>query len=186
MDIETLIVDLSRDPFNPLLNFDVAVQYQTDNQTASAVSFYLRTIEYGYETHPLHVYASLLKLAHCFEDQKDRAYTVTNALLQAMAYQPGRPEAYFLYSRFHERAQNWQESYTFACLGLATIGDSRLPVDVDYHGYFCLVFQKAVSAYWIGRKNESIDLFTKLHQLDLPADYRQSVLANLERLNVTL
>lgn len=186
MNIESLIVDLSRDPFNPLLNFRVAVQYQHDNQTASAVSFYLRTIEYGYQTHPSHVYASLLKLAHCFEDQKDRTYTVTNAILQAMAYRPDRPEAYFLYSRFHERAQSWQECYTFATLGLSALDDSPLPVNVDYHGRFCLEFEKAVSAYWIGRKDESIAIFTKLHGSDLPADYRQSVSANLERLNVTV
>ena len=198
MDIETLIVDLSKDPFNPLLNFDVAVRYQTDNQTASAVSFYLRTIEYGYQTHPLHVYTSLLRLAHCFEDQKDRALTVSNALLQAIAYLPNRPEGYFLLSRFHERNATWQEAYTFAKVGLQ-YDDGRgyhdipdhdyfpsLPVNIDYLGRFCLEFEVAVSAYWVGRKAESIELFRKLYDLDLPANYRASVLENLEKLNVTI
>jgi hypothetical protein len=184
--IEKLVVNLSRDPFNPAKNFDVAVQYEKDNQTASAVSFYLRTIEYGYDTHPLLVYASLLKLAHCFNDQKDRAHTVSNAFLQAIAYIPGRPEAYFLYSRFHERAQNWQECYTFACLGMATYGDSRLPVDVGYDGYFCLAFEKAVSAYWIGRRDESLEIFTRLNALDLPTEYSNAVRANLEKLNASV
>ena len=45
--IENLIVDLSHDPFNPVLNFDVAVEYEKSNQIASAVSFYLRCAEYG-------------------------------------------------------------------------------------------------------------------------------------------
>ena len=75
MKIEQLVVELSKDPFNPMLNFDVAVEYEKQNQTASAVSFYLRTAEYGHESHPTLVYASLLKVAHCFDDQNDRQGT---------------------------------------------------------------------------------------------------------------
>jgi len=40
MKIEDLVVELSKDPFNPVLNFDVAVEYEKQNQTASAVTFY--------------------------------------------------------------------------------------------------------------------------------------------------
>ena len=43
MKIEELVVQLSKDPFNPELNFECAVEYERINQTASAVSFYLRT-----------------------------------------------------------------------------------------------------------------------------------------------
>ena len=45
MHIENLIVNLSTDPYNPVLNFDCAVEYERLNQTASAVSFYLRCAE---------------------------------------------------------------------------------------------------------------------------------------------
>ena len=47
MKIEDLVIELSKDPFNPVLNFEVAVEYERQNQTASAVSFYLRTAEYA-------------------------------------------------------------------------------------------------------------------------------------------
>jgi hypothetical protein len=53
MKIEELVVGLSHDPFNPDLNFAVAVEYEKQNQTASAVSFYLRTAEYGEITHQI-------------------------------------------------------------------------------------------------------------------------------------
>ena len=100
MEIENLIYDLSYDPFNPSLNFEVAKKYEELQQTASAVSFYLRAAEYGYATEPLIAYSSLLRVSICFEDQNDRNNTITNCLLQAIQYLPDRPEGYFLMSRF--------------------------------------------------------------------------------------
>ena len=198
MEIEDLIIELSRKPFNPDLNFKVAVKYEEMNQTASAVSFYLRTAEYGYDQTPLIVYASLCKLAHCFEHQKDRAWTVSNCLLQAVQYLPNRPEAYFLLSRFYEKAQQWQEAYTYAELGL-TKDDGRgfhnsadhdyfpsLPVDVGYKGRYSLEFQKAISSYWVGRPKESQELLLKLAQMDLPVEYQKTIEENLGRLSAVL
>jgi len=182
MKIEQLVIELSKDPFNPVLNFDVAVEYEKQNQTASAVSFYLRTAEYGHESHPTLVYASLLKVAHCFDDQNDRQATVTNCLLQAVAYLPYRPEGYFLLAQFHERLGQWQECYTWACIGLHHQLNSPLPVHVGYEGQYVLQFEKAVSAWWIGRKNESIEIFNKLDAMYLEPGYRQAVKNNLERI----
>lgn len=183
MNIEDLIVRLSREPFNPDLNFQVAVKYEQLHQTASAVSFYLRTIEYGYESAPLLGYASLCKLAHCFDDQNDRASTVSNCLLQAVAHMPYRPEAYFLLSQFHERAQQWQEAYTWAEIGLQQHATSPLPIDVGYKGRYSLEFQKAISAYWVGRPKESKHMLLRLRHLDLPPEYKSAVEMNLGRLN---
>ena len=182
MRIEQLVVELSKDPFNPTLNFDVAVEYEKQNQTASAVSFYLRTAEYGHESHPTLVYASLLKVAHCFDDQNDRQATVTNCLLQAVAYLPYRPEGYFLLAQFHERLGQWQECYTWACIGLHHQLNSPLPVHVGYEGQYVLQFEKAVSAWWIGRKDESIEIFNKLDAMYLEPGYRQAVKNNIERI----
>jgi hypothetical protein len=169
MLIESLIVELSHDPFNPELNFRVAVEYENQRQTASAVSFYLRTAEYGYDTHQDIVYLSLLRLAKCFNDQNDRLATVSNALLQAIAYQPDRAEGYFLLSEFHERQKNWQECYTFAIIGLSLDEE-------DYR----LLFEKAVSGWWIGRAVESQQLFNSLlTRTDLPPHYRKAIELNL-------
>ena len=182
MKIEDLVVELSKDPFNPVLNFDVAVEYEKQNQTASAVSFYLRTAEYGIESHPTLVYASLLKVAHCFDDQNDRQATVTNCLLQAVAYLPYRPEGYFLLAQFHERLGQWQECYTWANIGLHNHLHSPLPVHVGYEGSYVLLFEKAVSAWWIGRKDESIELLKRLEQMDIDPGYKSAVQHNLERI----
>ena len=186
MNIEDLIIELSHKPFNPDLNFKVAVKYEEMNQTASAVSFYLRTAEYGYDKTPVLAYASLCKLAQCFEDQKDRAWTVSNCLLQAVQYLTYRPEGYFLLSRFYEKAGQWQESYTWAEMGLAHEDLKALPVNVGYHGRFCLEFQKAVAAYWIGRQEESKKILIRLSQMDIPMEYQKAVEENLGRLSAVI
>lgn len=187
MLIETLVSDLSHDPFNPELNFACAVEYERLNQTASAVSFYLRTAEYG---KGYLVYNSLLKLAQCFESQNDRIATVSNCILQAIAYAPERPEGYFLMSQFHERAGNWQECYTFAEIGLSFVLDDGyyepLEAPVGYHGDYVFTFEKAVSAYWLGRRDESISLLKNLASVPMESDYEASVKSNLERIDVAL
>jgi tetratricopeptide (TPR) repeat protein len=179
--IETLIGDLSKDPFNPQLNFDVACEYDKHKQTASAVSFYLRTAEYGKDSHPSLVYASLLRLAKCFEEQHDRLHTVSNCILQALAYLPYRAEGYFWMSRFFERQREYQESYTWAQIGLnnGTVHDPE--IDLEYTDY-CLLFEKGVAAWWIGRKDEAIEIFNNLLTYDLTPEYKQVVQDNLARI----
>ena len=180
--IERLIVELSTDSLNPVLNFKAAVEYEKLHQTASAVGLYLRAVEYGYESEPLIAYASLLRISICMDGQKDRNWTVSNTILQAISFLPGRPEAYFLMSKFYEQAKQWQESYTFAQLGLLYSEQAMLPlpVDVSYIGTNGLLFQKAVSGWWIGRNNESFQLLNYLVTQPLPQEYKSAVVGNLQ------
>lgn len=183
--IEKLVIELSHDPFNSEKNFAVAVEYEKLGQTASAVSFYLRAAEYCPERYDPIAYASLLRLAHCFETQKDRVSTVSNCILQAIAYDPRRPEGYFLMARFHERAGNWQECYSYAEIGLACEAFDPLPVWVDYHGRYCLDFEKAISGWWIGRRSESIWILNVIASMDgVSEEYKEAARYNLERLGV--
>lgn len=183
--IEQLVVDASIDPLDPEKNLAIAVEYEKLGQTASAVGFYLRAAEYGYKTDPLLTYAALLRVSICIEGQRDRSLTVSNVLLQAIAYMPDRPEAYLLMSKFYERSNAWQESYTFAVMGLwYTRQLFDLPVDVGYPGWFALEFQQAIAAWWIGRKDESLRMLRDLSQSRfVTAEYAEAVASNLERLD---
>ena len=188
MAIEELVAQLSNDPFNPDLNFKCAVEYERINQTASAVSFYLRAAEYGVGINKDVVYASLLRMAHCFEDQNDRIRTVNNCYLQALAFNPKRPEAYFLISQKCGREGIWQDAYTWASLGLASDLDSDpLPAHIGYHGTYCLEFQKAISGWWIGQAKEAEEMLKSLHlRIDnLSPEYRVAVMNNLKNLGIT-
>ena len=186
--IETRIEHLSSDPFNPYLNFWCAMEYEKLGQLSSAVSFYLRVAEYGrtddgYDEEKL-IYNSLLKLSQLFNEQNDRNFTVTNCLLQAITVCPERPEAYWMLSQYHERLGNWQESYTYAVMGLVFWWDQdQLDADVGYEGEYCLEFQKAVAAYWIGRRDESIQLLRQLQQSIVSEVYATAVKSNLERID---
>jgi hypothetical protein len=184
--IEKLIVDASNDSLNPIKNFEIALEYEKLGQTASAVSFYLRAAEYGYKTDPLITYNSLLKISICIEGQKGRQNTVSNVILQAMAYLPERPEAYFLLSKFYEKDTKWQECYTYATLGLKALENPLVKLSVvlgEYHGEYSLEFQAAISAWWIGRKEESIERLLKLSTRDdLSYTYKVAVDDNLRKL----
>lgn len=179
-----LVVRLSEDPFNADLNFDVAEEYLRLNQTASAVSFYLRCVEYSGPASPKG-YTSLLRMAQCFEDQNGREYSVTNCLLQAVAYDDSRPEAYFLLSQYYEKAGQWQESYTYASLakGWAVTAEPLL-VNVGYYGEYCCDFQMAIAAWWIGRQEEALRTLTALNDRDdIVPMYKEAARYNLEKLN---
>lgn len=188
--IERLVVEVSSDSLNPAKNLAAAIEYEKLGQSASAVGFYLRAAEYGYDEDSLISYAALLRVSICIDGQKNRDLTVTNVLLQALAYLPRRPEAYFLMSRFYEKKQSWQEAYTFAVLGqhcLAELEVSDLPVPIDgYDGGYVLAFQRAISAWWVGRAEESLQILQWLSERDdLTTVYRAAVEDNLKRLRKT-
>ena len=187
--IEELIEYTSHDMFNPVLNFEIAKKYEELGQTAAAISFYLRAAEYGYETHPLIVYTSLIKMSFCFENQQGREHSVSNYLLQAIEYMPTRPEAYFLLSRFYERTQKWQECYTWAQVG-SIYGErvESLPAETEYPGAYGFLFEKAVSGWWLGRKEESGKIFKDLLTKDIAENYRATIEWNMKMVgsNVTV
>ena len=183
INIRQAVVDLSSDAFNAEKNFNVALAYDAIGQTASAVSFYLRAAEYGYKKDDLIVYASLIRTSHCFQRQGERDLTVGNLLNQAVTYIPTRPEAYFFIAQRLERKRDYSAAYLWACMGLTYAQEAilnPLPVDVDYLEYG-LEFEKAVGAWWVGRKDESEVIFTYLlNTYKMKDDYISSSLANLK------
>lgn len=171
------------DPNNPKLNFVMGQEYEAIGQIAAAVSFYLKAAEYGYESDPLVTYASLIKVALCAERLGGRNHTCSTALMHAISYMPTRPEAYFVLSRLYERMQKWQYSYMFSVLGLECTSSTLepLPGYVEYEGEYCLIFQKAVSGWWVGQQEQSKKLFKYLLNNYKMADiYVNASLSNLE------
>jgi len=182
--INNLIIDLSKDPFNPVLSFEIAQAYEKEGQTASAVSFYLRTAEYGYESHPEYVFTALIKSSECFAHQKNREATVLNLILKAIAYLPNRPEGWFVLARYYEQAKKWQESYTASEVGLLFSRNriSPLPLNLGYLGEYVLLFEKAVSGWWVGRQDEALSTFKELLAKDIAPIYRVAINNNLEKI----
>ena len=184
MAIKELAVAVAFDSYNPEKNFALANAYYDMGQYASAAGFYLRAADRGYKTHPLIAYCSLLRMSLCFSKQGDRNATVYQNILQAITLIPGRPEAYFLLARIHERNKEWQKASTFAELGLVYTMASynqALPVYVEYNGPYVLMFEKAVAGWWLGRKEESKELFHHLlDNVEMTQEYVNGCINNLK------
>ena len=183
-DFRSLLNSYVNDPQNPDNNFIFGLFYEDKGQTASALSYYLRSAERS--NNSMFKYEALLRAATCFEKQGARNFTVKGLLQHAVAIQPQRPEAYYLLSRFYEKEKkdgSWQDSYMISSLGnsIANISCSPLKTKTSYPGEYGLLFQKAVSGWWCGLCNESRELFKlilKNHKPD--AEHLKSILNNLQ------
>ena len=87
-------------------------------------------------------------------------------------------------SKTCEYTKDWQESYTFANLGLQLMKFTPDALDgVEYYGDDSLIFQRAVAGWWMNRVKQSWDDFVYLHSnSNLPDDYKQAIKNNLKLL----
>lgn len=175
-------VVLSRDPLNPVSNFDCALGYEAEDQLAAALSFYLRAAEFGSDDV---AYAALMGVARCLDRMGCRDASVKHTLEQAIDYMPDRPEAWWKLSVWHDRRSEWADAFRCAESGLVVCGKPALPGVAEFPGEFALLFQKAISWWWLGGEQESKNMLYELlksHMLD--PTHRAAVQANLERLGM--
>jgi tetratricopeptide (TPR) repeat protein len=185
--LERALADYIQNYNDSQVNFDLGWQYELAGQTGSAIGFYLRSAEKTDNT--LKQYEVLIRCAICLDKQKDRNDSVKVLLQKAICLIPTRPEAYFLVSRLCEQTKSWQDSYTYASLGLvfADFDVAPLSTKVDYPGKFGLIFEKGVSAWWIGHCEESQEIMADLqanYTLDTPTEL--AVIKNIETIGYPL
>ena len=187
MSLQQRIKEFCANPRSDAANFNLAIQYDSINQIASALSFFLRTAELT-ENKEL-AYICLLKNHLNFLKQGSRVSLAKDQTYFAQSLLPKRPEAYFLLSKFYETQKQWYESYSQACVGLE-VCDFNLPplfLDVQYPGYYGLLFQKAIAAWWIGRCDESRYLFRYIaDNYEVEERYAASIRNNLKNLKGVL
>ena len=181
--LSTALYNFLQDPKNELVNFKLGYEYELLGQTASAVSFYLRTAENTALT--TLAYESIIRLGLCFKQQTRRPYSTQGRFQQAISILPNKPEAYFLLSQHYEQTQSWLECYTTSIIG-QQYGDNYLDLqtDIGYPGGYGLLFEQAISAWWIGRVDESLQLLTHLHNSSgINELYQQAIEVNLQKFN---
>ena len=184
-ELQQLITEYSLDTENPNHNFNLGVWYETNGHTAPALSYFLRCAERSEDLDL--AYEALIRGSYCYEKQGTRDGTAKSLLQQALCLLPNRPEAYFLLSRFSERRQWWQDCYIYADWGLqfADFNLSPLRTNVEYPGYYGLLFEKSLGAWWWGKSEESKNLLLDLNDnYPLTPDYKQSVIDNLKKIGV--
>lgn len=157
------LADFIATPYNPRVNFNLALEYERINQTAAAASFYLRAAEKT--NNPTLQYIALIRNALCFEKQGNRDLTVKTLLQRAISIKPDRPEGYYLLSKLHERRQEYHDLYMVSCIGLSKHNPSLKPLPSlkEYFEEYKLQFQKSVGAWWVGLTEESRKIQFDLH-----------------------
>ena len=171
------------DPYNSDKNFDLGEFYFNQGHTASALAFYLRSAEYS-KNNDL-TYESLLMVAKCLNAQGRRKETEKGLWLNAVSFAPDRPEAYLFLSELAEAKKNYYESYSYAIMGLNNMYNAKdITSNTGYENSYQLLFQKAVSAWWIGKSQESRDIFLSLVELgpELNDKYKKLVQSNITSL----
>jgi FkbM family methyltransferase len=184
-DLQNYLNEFVRDPENEINNLNLAKYYHSIGQTASAISYYIRTAERTKDKTLM--YACLLSASDCFNSQGCRNNSVKGLLQSAVALEPKRPEGYFLLSRFYEREKNYHDSYLISSIGIE-VSDfecSPLPLKVDYPGKYGILFEKAVSSWHCGLCDDSREYFLELkneYWSVIDVSHRQAVIKNLNML----
>lgn len=188
-DYKTMLLDYINDPDNAEYNFALALYYDDIGQTASALSFYLRTAERTQDT--LLRYECLIRGSMCFNKQGTRKFTVKGMLQHAVTIMPKRPEAYYMLSVHYEKQENddgkWFDSYLMASVGLEVSEFENmkpLRTEIDYKDKYQLLFQKAHTSWWCGLCDDSREIFLDLYNNYKMNDYYTNlVYSNLANLN---
>lgn len=193
MKLDKLLAKYVYNTTDPKRNFQIGCEYEKIGQIASAVSYYLKCIDVSHpEENTILQYECLLRIGICFETLGDRNTTVTDVYKRAIAMNPVRPEAYFLLSRFYEVHQysgHWTDAYQIATIGDVASSMHRyyplesLKTDVGYPGDYALTFQRALSAWWIGKYNLSRELLIRIEEWpgDIRQEYRGTATFNLDQ-----
>lgn len=160
MKLKEQLAKFIKSPYNPINNFNMGICYSNIGQTTSAYTFFLRTTDYSDDDDL--IYESLIQAGRCLARQGNHKMSERGMYLHAISLQPNRPEAYYILSQYYEQSKDWIGSYSTACTGLETTKHILTTSNLEYPGYYGLVFQKAVSSWWIGRHLESKELFKRL------------------------
>jgi len=172
-----------KNPFSGKNNFELGEFYFNQGHTASALAFYLRSAEYS--KFDSDTYESLLMVAKCLSVQGRRVTTEKSLWFNALSFAPERPEAYLFLSQWYEARQQYHEAYHYAVAGFEKSHHAgSITPNVGYIASYQLKFQQAVSAWWIGRTQESRDEFIKLSNMShlLNDNYKKMVESNLASL----
>jgi len=179
MNLEKQLREFALDPYNQEKNFDLGYTYETLGHTAAAITYYVRSAEYGDDDDL--AYEALIRVGLCYNKQGNRHVMTRGSFLNAIIFAPHRPEAYYHLSLIWEGLKEYQESYATICQGLSHLGNHKSTrTDIGYDKDFALIFQKSYISWHTGRHKLSKDLSIELYKSkDTPEFYLPYIKHNL-------
>lgn len=178
------LLNYINDPSNDKYNFYLGLYYEKQKHYSPASAFYLRCAE---KTSDINLrYEALLRLYLCYSLLGDRKQTCETLLKLAVSLCPHKPEAYFFLTQHYESKSEWLNVYSYACIGLEVCEyKSKFLSEINFPGFYALLFQKAASSWWIGKPVEARKIFKCLlrdHIDDLNDRYKSLLETNLSQL----
>lgn len=160
-NFKTKLHDYIFDPHNPEKNFEIGYCYDALGHSAAALSFYLRTAELS-EDKDL-IYESLIRAGLGFKKQGGRIFSAKSLLFHAINTQPHRPEAYWILSHLYEQGSEWHEAHNAICIAEAFLKNKKpTRTDIGYEGDYVTIFQKAVTIWYVGGRDDARRIFNEL------------------------
>ena len=169
-NIEKCLVKLIQNPYNSILNFDLAYTYELEKQYAIAFSFYLRCAEFTEDN--ILASEALLRCSLCINSQGGRDAKELYLIKHAINASPNSVEPYYIASLYFSwrsgkkpEERMWLDSYMYACMGINILENNiqtksfKYPIKYSLVDIYC---QKAWTGSEIGKIDEAREIYTKI------------------------
>jgi len=169
-DLVLLEQGVKDEPNNSRYRFYLANTLRDVGQYEKAIEMFSKRVSMGgWEEE---VFYSKYQIGYCFELMKE-LNKAKIAYLKAWEYRPSRAEPLYKLAYICRNAGEYQQAYLFAMKGLE-IPKSKDIIFVNLPTYdYCLLFEKAIASYWIGKYEESWKACKLLDSLKgIPEDVR--------------
>lgn len=163
-ELQYLLEVFARDAENPETNFSLGLRYEELGNTSSALTHYLKCAERTKDM--FRSYECLIRMSVCLGTQRERKFSQSHMLKNAIALVPSRPEAYFYLCKFYEADDKIYDCYMLSSIALdlcinpdESVFDAY-PGRYGYMGKEGLLLYKAISGmHW-----EKYEECTKIYQ----------------------
>lgn len=191
-NIKECLIEFINNPYNDIINFNLAVAYEEEKQYASAFSYYLRSAEFT--DNNILASESLVRCSLCLNKQEERDQKELYFIKHAITASPNSIEPYYIASLYFSwrsgnipEKRNWLDSYMYANMAINLIENNleckekfRIPIDFDVYN---LYYQKGYAGMNIGKINEARDIFIKiLQELEASDNRRDYIIIKLNEL----
>lgn len=171
-----LLQNMIYDTYDEVKNILLAEQYFSQQQYASALTFFLKVCDNSKNNDI--IYECLIKIAKCFGRLGRRPASEETAFLNAVNFQPHRPEAYLALSNYYTYYGKWTEAYNFATIGYSNRVNKKVTItNIEYKGDYIFLYILALSSNKLGRIEESRKRFLELaekHSGELVGSYKET------------
>lgn len=177
-DLVLLEQGVKDEPNNARYHFYLANTYRDVGKYEEAIETFNKRVEMkGWDQE---VFYSLYQIGYCFELLKE-IEAAKVSYLKAWEYRPTRAEPLYKLAYLCRNEKEYNQAYLFAKRGLE-IPKSDDVIFVNNPTYdYCLLFEKSISASWLGRIEEAIIDCRNIEAMkNIPDDVRKVNRSNLK------